>query len=81
VTGGDFRRIPGCTSARQLGCVVAYSIFGDVPPPDARFGRAADAGPGLEVLCTNPVGLADNRRRPVRSLLRTSRSPARSAPA
>ena len=29
-TGGDFRHVPACRSAdRELGCVVAYSTFGD----------------------------------------------------
>ncbi len=70
VTGGDFRNVRGCTSARQLGCVVAYSIFGDVPPAEARFGRAPGT-PELEVLCTNPVALGDNRRRAVRTIVPT----------
>jgi hypothetical protein len=72
--GGDFRNVPGCRAPRQLGCVVAYSVFGHVPPPDARFGRAADT-PGYEVLCTNPTSLAANRRRPATTLLRTDPFP------
>jgi hypothetical protein len=72
--GGDFRRIPGCTSPRQLRCVIAFSAFGGHPPPDARFGRPAD-GPGYEVLCTNPASLRANRRRPVTTLLRSEPFP------
>jgi hypothetical protein len=57
--GGDFQHIPGCRSAVQLGCVVAYSTFGTTPPADAVFGRSKVAG--REVLCTNPakLGLGD----------------------
>ncbi len=73
-SGGDFRRIPGCTGPRQLRCVIAFSAFGDRPPPDARFGRPAD-GPGYEVLCTNPASLRANRRRPVTTLLRSEPFP------
>jgi hypothetical protein len=73
-TGGDFRNVPGCTSPRQLGCVIAYSVFGDTPPADARFGRAADT-PGHEVLCTNPASLGVNRRRTVTTLLRSEPFP------
>ncbi len=71
---GDFRNVPACRAPRQLGCVVAYSVFGQPPPPDARFGRAADT-PGYEVLCTNPASLRANRRRPATTLLRTEPFP------
>jgi hypothetical protein len=53
--GGDFRNIRACRSARQLGCVVAFSTFDAPVPADARFGRTTT--PGLEVLCTNPARL------------------------
>jgi Protein of unknown function (DUF3089) len=53
--GGDFQRIRACRSARQLGCVVAFSTFNAPVPPEARFGRTT--APGLEVLCTNPARL------------------------
>jgi hypothetical protein len=56
--GGDFRNVPACRSATQLGCVVAYSTFGDTPPADSLFGRVAGADASkLEVLCTNPAAL------------------------
>jgi hypothetical protein len=53
--GGDFRNVRACRSARQLGCVVAFSAFDAPVPADARFGRTET--PGLEVLCTNPARL------------------------
>jgi hypothetical protein len=53
--GGDFRNIRACRSARQLGCVVAFSTFNAPVPAEARFGRSEE--PGLEVLCTNPAAL------------------------
>lgn len=61
--GGDFQHVPGCRSPRQVGCVVAYSMFDQTPPPNSLFGRPAGAGGGpadasdLEVLCTNPAAL------------------------
>jgi hypothetical protein len=54
--GGDFERVRACRSARQLGCVVAFSTFNAPVPAEARFGRAP--APGMEVLCTNPAALA-----------------------
>ena len=53
--GGDFRNVRACRSARQLGCVVAFSVFDEPVPAEARFGRSTD--PALEVLCTNPAAL------------------------
>jgi hypothetical protein len=63
--GGDFQHIKACTSATQLGCVVAFSTFSGTPPANAVFGRAglgrslvADQNTkGTEVLCTNPAAL------------------------
>jgi hypothetical protein len=53
--GGDFRNIRACRSARQLGCVIAFSGFNATVPPDAIFGRSSN--PNREVLCTNPAAL------------------------
>jgi pimeloyl-ACP methyl ester carboxylesterase len=53
--GGDFKNIRACRSARQLGCVIAFSAFNEVPPANALFGRASE--PGREILCTNPAAL------------------------
>jgi hypothetical protein len=60
--GGDFKRIPGCTRANQIGCVIAFSTFDGPVPNDTKFGRpSALAEPGLpttgDVLCTNPAAL------------------------
>lgn len=60
--GGDFQHIAACRSARQTGCVVAYSSFSEPPPAGALFGRPG-TGPtagqqsvaGLQVLCVNPA--------------------------
>jgi hypothetical protein len=54
--GGSFKHIPACRSARQLGCVIAYSSFDQTPPNPSLFGRTAV--PGDQVLCTNPAALA-----------------------
>jgi pimeloyl-ACP methyl ester carboxylesterase len=53
--GGDFRNVKACRSAKQIGCVIAFSVFGETPPANAIFGRTAI--PGREVLCTNPAAL------------------------
>jgi hypothetical protein len=61
--GGDFRHIPACRSARETGCVVAYSSFDREPPANSYFGRVgtgldpfAPAGTGkLRILCVNPA--------------------------
>jgi hypothetical protein len=54
-TGRDFRNIRACRSAKQFGCVVAFSIFNAPVPPNAIFGRTGRGD--LEVLCTNPAAL------------------------
>ena len=61
--GGDFKHIPACRRATQLGCVIAFSTFDQPVPSDSMFGRPVNplgtAPPkGDEVLCTNPANLA-----------------------
>jgi hypothetical protein len=59
--GGDFKHVGACREARELACMVGYSMFGDTPPDDALFGRVAKGTKGgskLRVLCTNPAALA-----------------------
>jgi hypothetical protein len=50
VMTGEFRHVPACRSASQLGCVIAFSTFNEPPPANALFG-------GDKVLCTNPAAL------------------------
>jgi hypothetical protein len=60
--GGDFRNVRACRSPTQIGCVVAFSVFGETPPAGAVFGRVAgDDAKRLEVLCTNPAALRGGR--------------------
>jgi hypothetical protein len=65
--GGTFANIPGCRSATQTGCVIAYSSFSSPPPTDSLFGRPGQGvslqsdqttTTGDQVLCTNPADLA-----------------------
>jgi hypothetical protein len=65
--GGSFTHIPTCGSARQTGCVIAYSSFGSTPPNPSLFGRPGTgvsllsnqtAKAGLEVVCVNPVNFS-----------------------
>ncbi|HEU4625462.1 MAG TPA: DUF3089 domain-containing protein [Steroidobacteraceae bacterium] len=56
--GGDFKSIPLCHSAAQLGCAINFASFraNRPPPADAKlFG--ASAGPGLQAACVNPAAL------------------------
>jgi hypothetical protein len=53
--GGSFQHVPACRSATQLGCVIAFSTFDQVPPANSLFGRTSVAGE--QVLCTNPAAL------------------------
>jgi hypothetical protein len=56
--GGDFKHVPACRSATQLGCVIAFSTF-DAPVPAASlFGRPPSGMAATRsVLCTNPAAL------------------------
>jgi hypothetical protein len=55
--GGDFRSMPLCRSAGQIGCAFNFASFraNMPPPPSSRFG--ASNGQGLEAACTNPAAL------------------------
>jgi hypothetical protein len=61
--GGDFKHIPACHSASQLGCVIAFSTFDAPPPANTLFGLPVSNelqrlnNPRLQVLCTNPAAL------------------------
>lgn len=66
--GGDFQHVAACRATDQVGCVVAYSSFSSMPPPDSFFGRVGvsvanpsgstiTAASHLQVLCTNPAAL------------------------
>jgi hypothetical protein len=55
--GGDFKSIPLCHAAGQIGCAINFASFrADSPPPaNSRFG--VSSGPGLEAACVNPAAL------------------------
>ncbi len=53
--GGDFRNIGACRTRRQVGCVVAFSVYDEPPPADALFARTTETN--REILCTNPASL------------------------
>lgn len=55
---GDFRHIPACRRAIQLGCVIAFSTFDEPVPNVSIFGRPPVTATGAIVLCTNPAALA-----------------------
>jgi hypothetical protein len=53
--GGDFKHIPACRSAIQLGCVIAFSTFDTPVLSNSKFGISMVSGDS--VLCTNPAAL------------------------
>ncbi len=57
--GGDFKHIPLCRSARQVGCVIAFASFRATspPPPDSFFGQGR-RGAGTVAACVNPAAPA-----------------------
>ncbi|HTM31772.1 MAG TPA: DUF3089 domain-containing protein [Vicinamibacterales bacterium] len=58
VTGGTFKTLGPCHSARDTGCVISFSTYRATvpPPPNALFGRHEN---GQDALCTNPAGFSD----------------------
>jgi hypothetical protein len=67
VVGGSFATIPACTSASQVGCVIAYSTFPSEPPSTSLFGipgqgvslqSGQTAVAGQQVVCVNPASLS-----------------------
>jgi Protein of unknown function (DUF3089) len=81
--GGSFSHIPICTSATQVGCVIAYSSFGSEPPPDSLFGRPGQGvslqsqqttSQGEQVACVNPVNFS-TAAAPLSPIFLTATSP------
>ncbi|HEX6163789.1 MAG TPA: DUF3089 domain-containing protein [Vicinamibacterales bacterium] len=68
--GAQFRQIPLCRKAGQLGCVVNYSAFRSTVPPPANtlFGRSTD--PAKTGSCTNPATLGAGSA-PIKAYLST----------
>jgi hypothetical protein len=63
--GGSFSTTPVCHSEDEIGCVVAFSTFGETPPDNTIFGSPNGAlvdthgvDPSkLKVVCTNPAAI------------------------
>lgn len=55
VVGGDFAKMPLCTSSQQTGCLVTYATFADgmIPAERTLFGRSYKDG--VNVACVNPA--------------------------
>ena len=58
--GGDFKSVPLCHSAAQLGCAIAYASFRDTSPPpeNSLFGRPRTPAENMVAACVNPANLA-----------------------
>jgi hypothetical protein len=66
LVGGSFKHLPLCATARETGCVIAYSSFPSQPPVGSEFGRPGQ-GISLQskqtatsghVACINPASLS-----------------------
>jgi hypothetical protein len=66
---GSFAHPPASSSPAETGCAIAYSSFGETPPPHARFGR--DASPTTHVMCVNPASPGATGTQPVAPLFPT----------
>lgn len=53
--GGTFESLPLCTSAEQVGCVIAFRTYAAELPPLS--GSQGADGPGRHVACTDPAAL------------------------
>jgi len=58
--GGDFQRMPLCSSTEETGCVVTFATFqeGMVPAERTLFGRSYKDG--VDVACVNPAAPASD---------------------
>ena len=68
--GGDFKKVPGCETPKQIGCALAFSAFNAPVPADARFGRPGERD--------HPRRSRD-RRRPLHQPRRPRRRPRAAA--
>ncbi|WP_067657717.1 DUF3089 domain-containing protein [Nocardia harenae] len=81
--GGDFRTVPLCRERAQTHCALAWSLFGEAPPADSRYGvtpttpEAAPQpyGPGYEVACVNPAAPGSTDEVALHTLVRTGTAP------
>ncbi|MGH6970498.1 MAG: DUF3089 domain-containing protein, partial [Caulobacteraceae bacterium] len=56
--GGEFKHVPLCHSASQIGCVIAFADFrADSPPPPGSFFGWANKAKGTVAACVNPAAL------------------------
>ena len=80
--GGVFRHVRACHTARQTGCVIAFSTFNQTPPDNTLFGKPGAVSSffgesgrtDLQVLCTNPAALRGGSA-PLHTLVPTSPFP------
>ncbi len=88
LVGGTFKHIPACSSSKETGCVIAYSSFPSVPPPNSNFGRPGTGvslqsdqrtKAGETIVCTNPAALSGGAG-PLSPYFLTSTSPTSGAP-
>ncbi len=85
--GGSFEHVPTCAKPNETGCVIAYSSYEGVPPPDSKFGRVGQGTPSittvptnvaLDVACVDPAALSGHRKA-LTAYFPTTTSPAEGA--
>jgi hypothetical protein len=60
VTNNGYKHVGACGHAGQTGCIVAWSMFHDPPPPNSLFGRTTLSG--QHVVCTSPGKLGGSSK-------------------
>jgi hypothetical protein len=74
-TGGTFHNLPICTSAAELGCVIAYATH---PPEGLKHAWPGAPPPGRRTACTNPAALVLGQDRTARVRLSGTTLPTHS---
>jgi len=55
VVGGTFQNMPLCTSAAEVGCIIAFRTYAESHPPELESNSIGPAG--ADTACTNPGAL------------------------
>ena len=72
LVGGEFESTPLCTSASQVGCIVAYSAFAEATPPGAASLFSRSYSDATEIACVNPAMPGSDGAQPLEAYLSNS---------
>jgi len=88
ILGATFKHLPLCVHPAQRGCVIAYSSFDQMPPPDSLFGipgrgvsllTGQRSSAGQQVACVNPARIHSAVPAPLEPYFATPNATATSA--